>query len=158
MKRLCIFVSVAALMCATALGQERARTAAGAVETQAGARSLGEVRKIYVGDMGQDEEAERFRLLIEEALIKEGFTVVGTEEASDAVLTGALSVRDYDDKSEARAFVRLVTPAGARLWGRDFGHRRVVNPFSRKEPTKRRASEIAEALHRDWARAARTTP
>jgi hypothetical protein len=157
MKRLCIFVFVAALTCAVALGQEKSRSAE-AVQAGGSAASLGEVKKIFVGDMGEDAEAERFRLLVEEALVKEGFTVVGRAEAADAVLTGALSVRDYDDKSEARAFVRLFTPAGARLWGRDFGHRRAVNPFSRKEPTKRRAEEIAEALHRDWSRAARPTP
>jgi hypothetical protein len=148
MKRLCIFAFVAALTCVTAVGQEQS----------GGAPSLGQVKKIYVGDMGDDVEAERFRLLVEEALVKEGFTVVGNVIGADAVLTGALSVRDYDDKSEARAFVRLLTPSGTRLWGRDFGHRRVVNPFSRKEPTKRRAAEIAEALHRDWARSARATP
>jgi hypothetical protein len=157
MKRLCIFVFVAALTCAGALGQQRPRSAS---DTQApeSAASLGQVRRIYVGDMGDDDEAERFRLLVEEALEREGFTVVGRPEEADGVLTGALSVRDYDEKSEARAFVRLFTPGGARLWGRDFGHRRVVNPFSFKEPTKRRAREIAEALHRDWARSARATP
>jgi hypothetical protein len=157
MKRLCIFASVAALMCASAFGQERPRSGDDR-QAEGRAASLGQVKKIYVGDMGDDVEAERFRLLVEAALEAEGFTVVGAAEAADAVLTGALSVRDYDDKSEARAFVRLLTPSGARLWGRDFGHRRAVNPFSRKEPTKRRAEEIAEALHRDWARAARATP
>ena len=156
MKRLCTFVFAAALICSTAAAQERSRNAA--TQSAEAPASLGQVKKIYVGEMGEDVEAERFRLLLEEALIKEGFAVVGTPEAADAVLTGALSVRDYDDKSEARAFVRLLTPAGARLWGRDFGHRRVVNPFSRKEPTRRRAEEIAEALHRDWSRAGRATP
>jgi hypothetical protein len=156
MKRLCIFAFVAALMCAPALGQERAPRAGGGPAE--GAASLGRVKKIFVGDMGDDEEAERFRLLVEEALAAEGFTVVADAVVADAVLTGALSVRDYDKKSEARAFVRLVAPSGTRLWGRDFGHRRAVNPFSRKEPTRRRAEEIAEALHRDRERAARATP
>ena len=149
MKLLLTACTVLSLACAPALGQGRAAGAA---------PSLGEVRKIFVGEMGDDVEAERFRLLVEEALEKEGFTVVGSAGEADAVLTGALSVRDYEEKSEARAFVRLFTPEGTRLWGRDFGHRRAVNPFSRKEPTKRRAEEIAEALHRDWSRAARATP
>ena len=109
MKRLCIFVFVAALTCAGAQGQVRPRSTADG-QSQERVASLGQVRKIYVGDMGDDDEAERFRLLIEEALEREGFTVVGRAEAADAVLTGALSVRDYDDKSEARAFVRLFTP------------------------------------------------
>jgi len=159
MKRLCMLALVAALLCAPAFGQGRPRSSGGGDRQSQGRReSLGQVRKIYVGDMGDDEEAERFRLLIEQALEDEGFTVVGVPEDADAILTGALSVRDYDDKSEARAFVRLFTPSGARLWGRDFGHRRLVNPFSRKEPAKRRAEEIAEALHRDWIRSSRVGP
>lgn len=159
MERLCMLALAAALLCAPAAGQDRPRSSGGGdAQPRERRESLGQVRKIYVGEMGDDEEAERFRLLIEEALEAEGFTVVGLPDAADAVLTGGLTVRDYDDKSEARAFVRLFTPSGTRLWGRDFGHRRLVNPFSLKEPAKRRAEEIAEALHRDWRRAARVGP
>lgn len=154
MERLCMFALAAALVCLPGLGRVRAgdRPATGR------GPSLGQVKKIYVGDMGGADEAERFRLLLEGELDAQGFTVVGDPAEADAVLTGALSVRVYDHNSEARAIVKLVTPGGRRLWGRDFGHKRVVNPFSQKEPTQRRAEEIAEALHRDWIRAARVAP
>jgi hypothetical protein len=111
---------------------------------------LGLVRKIYVGDMGTDTEADRFRLLLEEQLSKRGFTIVERPESADAILTGALSVRVFDNKSEARAFVRLASPTGERLWSRDFGNRLLINPFSRQEPVKRRAEEVANRLREDW--------
>ena len=114
---------------------------------------LRDVRKIYVGDMGTADEADRFRFLLEEQLKRRGFTVVGAASEADAVLTGALSVRVFDEKSEARAFVKLEDAAGRRLWARDFGHKKfLVNPFSRQEPTKRRAEEVAKELRRDWER------
>ncbi|HEX8136390.1 MAG TPA: hypothetical protein VF544_02260 [Pyrinomonadaceae bacterium] len=111
---------------------------------------LGLVQKIYVGDMGGADEADRFRLLLEEQLSKRGFTVVEKAENADAILTGALSVRVFDDKSEARAFVRLMTPTGEHIWSKDFGNRWLVNPFSRQEPVKRRAEEVANRLREDW--------
>ena len=112
---------------------------------------LRDVRKIYVGDMGTADEADRFRFLLEEQLKKRGFNVVGRAEEADAVLSGALSVRVFDEKSEARAFIKLEDAAGRRLWARDFGHKKIlVNPLSRQEPTKRRAEEVAKELRRDW--------
>ncbi|HYP00051.1 MAG TPA: hypothetical protein VER76_07660, partial [Pyrinomonadaceae bacterium] len=112
---------------------------------------LQQVHKIYVGDMGTNDEAERFRLLLEEALTKRGFTVVSRAEDSDAVLTGALSVRVLDRATEARVYVRLETRGGERLWAKDFGHKRLrANPFDRTEPTKRRAGDVAKGLREDW--------
>jgi hypothetical protein len=111
------------------------------------------VQKIYVGDMGRADEAERFRFLVGEELSKQGFTIVERAEDADAVLSGALSVRVGDEKTEARAFVKLETPNGARLWAKYFGNRLIFNPLKRKEPTKRRASEIASELRKDWQKA-----
>jgi hypothetical protein len=114
---------------------------------------LREVHKIYVGDMGKADEAERFRFLIGEELAKKGFTIVERAEDADAILSGALSVRVGDENTEARAFVKLESQGGVRLWARDFGNRLIFNPFKRKEPTKRRASEIAQGLREDWDKA-----
>ena len=155
MKRSQLKVFVAALLClvacasATSALQHRPRRAA----------VLPDVQKIYIGDMGTADEADRFRLLLEEQLLKRNFAVVLKEEDADAVLTGVLSVRTYDDKSEARATVRLVSASGEVLWAKDFGHKRfTVNPFSLQEPTRRRAEEIAEALRRDFKRPTRSGP
>jgi hypothetical protein len=121
--------------------------------------TLPEVQKIYIGDMGADDEADRFRLLLEEQLLKRNFAVVLKEEDADALLTGVLSVRTYDDKSEARATVRLVSPSGEVMWAKDFGHKRfTVNPFSLQEPTRRRAEEVAEALRRDFKKPQSSRP
>ena len=111
------------------------------------------VRKIYVGDMGSVDEAERFRFLLEEQLSKKGFTVVERAEDADAILSGALSVRVFDDKSEARVYVKLESPGGERLWARDFGNRLLRNPFNRKEPAKLRAEDVANGLRSDWKKA-----
>ena len=136
------FCLLAGATAAAASGNERARRLP----------DLRDVRKIYVGDMGTADEADRFRFLLEEQLRRRGFSVVGTAAEADAVLSGALSVRVLDKKSEARAFVKLEDAAGRRLWARDFGHKILVNPFSRQEPTKRRAEEVAKELRRDWER------
>jgi hypothetical protein len=122
-------------------------------ERSADRDGLGVVQKIYVGDMGGADEADRFRLLLEEQLTKRGFTIVERAESADAILTGALSVRVFDDKSEARAFVRLTTQGGERIWARDFGSRLITNPFKRAEPVKRRAEEVANRLREDWRKA-----
>jgi hypothetical protein len=114
---------------------------------------LRDVHKIYVGDMGKADEAERFRYLVGEELQKKGFTIVESADEADAVLSGALSVRVGDENTQARAFVKLESKAGQRLWARDFGHRAIIlNPFDRKEPTKRRAAEIATELRKEWDR------
>ena len=115
--------------------------------------NLRDVHKIYVGDMGHADEAERFRFLVGEELTKKGFTVVNRAEEADATLSGALSVRVGDENTQARAFVKLESQTGQRLWAKDFGHRAILlNPFDRKEPTKRRAAEIANELRKEWDR------
>ena len=145
MKRSHLKLPAAAALCllllaSAAAGQSRPRKT----------DTLPSVQKIYIGDMGNADEADRFRLLLEEQLLKRGFDVVLRPEEADAVLTGALSVRVYAGKSEARVSVRLASRDGQVLWARDFGHKRFrVNPLSLQEPTKRRAEEVAEALRRD---------
>ena len=113
-----------------------------------GQSELNAVRKIHVGSMGNTDESERFRLLLEEALTQEGFMVVDQPEKADAVLTGALSVRVHDKKTRARVYVTLSTPEGVRLWGKDFGSR-FTSPFNRTEPVKLRAQDVANALRNE---------
>ncbi|HYN86740.1 MAG TPA: hypothetical protein VER32_15930 [Pyrinomonadaceae bacterium] len=146
-----VFVNVFAVaLCLTALAPGAAARDERRRQTGGAQRARADVQKIYVGDMGTADEADRFRFLLEEQLAKKGFTVVATEVEADGVLTGALSVRVHDKKSEARVFVQLNAPGGAKLWAKDFGHKRLVNPFSFKEPTRRRAEEVAEAMRREF--------
>ncbi len=154
MKRLSVHTLLFAfLICASAAAVAASANDDSDHPRRQGATALRDVHKIYVGDMGKADEAERFRFLLGEALEKRGFQVVERADEADAVLTGALSVRVGDDSTEARAFVKLESRAGERLWARDFGHRRIIlNPFDQKEPTKRRAAEIAEELRKAWDR------
>lgn len=108
------------------------------------------IQKIFVGDMGKADEASRFRLLLEDELTKRGFTVVDSADQADGVLTGVLSLRVLDEKSQARVYVTMNAPGGQRIWARDFGERVLVNPFKRIEPVKRRAQEVAKELEEEW--------
>ena len=118
---------------------------------------LHEVHKIYVGNMGDDDEAGRFRLLLEEQVSRKGFAVVDSAEKADAILTGALSVRVHRNSSTARAYVTLHTSKGQRLWGRDFGSK-MTNIFSLSEPVKLRAQDVANGLRNDWEKSAKLVP
>ena len=115
---------------------------------------LHQVHSIYVGNMGDDDEADRFRLLLEEQVARKGFVVVNSPEKADAVLTGALSVRIHRSSSTARVYVTLHTPKGERLWGRDFGSK-MTNLFSLTEPVKLRAQDVANGLKQDWDKSAK---
>ncbi len=121
------------------------------VGSQKSQAQLYRVQKVYVGSMGETDEAERFRLLLEEQLSGKGFTVVDGPEKADAILTGVLSVRVHDKKTQARVYVIISNPGGERLWGRDFGSR-LTSPFNRTEPVKLRAKDVANALRDDWMR------
>ena len=118
---------------------------------------LHEVHNIYVGNMGDDDEADRFRLLLEEQIAKKGFTVVYSPEKADAILTGALSVRVHENSSTARVYVTLDTPKGQKLWRRDFGSK-ISNLFSWNEPVKLRAQDVANGLKQEWDRSAKRVP
>lgn len=112
--------------------------------------SLSSIKKIYVGSMGQSDEAERFKLLLTDELGKEGFTTTDDSKMADAVLTGVLSVRVYSDQSLARVTTVLKTPDGVRLWGKDFEPHA---SFTRSDTVKLRAHDVAKTLRKDIAKA-----
>ena len=114
--------------------------------------SLVSVKKVYVGSMGQSDEAERFRLLLQDELGKAGFTTTEDERTADAVLSGALSVRVYARESIARATVVLKTPDGVRIWEHDF---QPHFKFGARDTVKVRAHDVARALRSDVEHARR---
>ena len=116
--------------------------------------SLHQVHKIYVGNMGDADEADRFRLLLEDQVARKGFAVVDTAEKADAILTGALSVRVHRNSSTARVYVTLHTPKGQTIWRRDFGSK-MSNIFTLTEPVKLRAQDVANGLKQDWDKSAK---
>ena len=110
------------------------------------------IRSIYIGDMGQSDEAQRFRLLLADALSDKGFTVVEKQDQADAVLSGVLAVRVHEDTTRARVTVMLKSRAGQRLWGGDFEPR--VKLFV-KDTVKLRAEDVASRLRKDWNKSAK---
>jgi hypothetical protein len=113
--------------------------------------ALTQVKKIKIGSMGQSDEAERFRLLLDEALGKAGFaTTTEANDTADAVMTGVLTVRTYPDRTTARATVVLKTPEGKRLWGGDFEPH---TSFKSKDSVKLRATDVASALAKEAKKA-----
>lgn len=115
--------------------------------------SLASVKKVYVGSMGQSDEAERFRLLLADELGKAHFATTEDAKTADAVLTGALSIRIYADESLARVTVVMKTPGGLRLWGKDFEpHQRWGR---RTDTVKMRAQDVAKNLRKDVDKAAK---
>ncbi len=111
------------------------------------------VKKIHIGSMGKSDEAERFQLLLEEQLEKKGFIVVTDADKADAILTGVLSLRVYDDTSIARVTVQLKTLDGKRIWGGDFQPKRSLKRVD--DTVKFRAENIAGRLRKDWNKSAK---
>ena len=129
---------------------------------QAGPPALHLVRKIYVEAMGASDEAARFRLLLEDQLSGQGFTVVDSPEKADAVLGGALSVDNsgiFGGDSDVGVTARLTSAAGERLWGYNIGGQiTILNPVTSlkfKEPIEYRAKELAKKLRGDWEKSAK---
>jgi hypothetical protein len=117
------------------------------------ATDLGTVSAIHIGSMGQSDDAERFRMLLEEELNKVHFRVTSDAGRADASLTGALSVRVYADSSVARATVVLKGAQEAALWRGDFQPRRTC---SRKDTVRLRAEDVAKELRKAVDKALRS--
>ncbi|HVF51152.1 MAG TPA: hypothetical protein VNA19_13750 [Pyrinomonadaceae bacterium] len=131
--------------------------AQGATAAQASeATRLHQVQRIYIGDMGDRDSAERFRLLLEEQLVKRGFGVVLREEQADAILGGVLSMPVLEAESDARITAQLRTPGGQLLWSGNFGPK-LTSFFRFKDPLKLRAEELANRLKKDWEQSAKNS-
>ena len=120
------------------------------------------VQKIYVEEMGTSPEAGRLRLLLEDQLSERGFTVVGTSEKADAVLSGVTSVARpgiHGGPADIAVTARLTAADGSRLWSTNIGGQvSVINPIKAlkfKEPVEHRARELAKRLRSDWEKSAK---
>jgi len=98
-------------------------------------------------------EAVRFRLLLEDQLSANGFTVVAKRDEADAVLNGVVSlVRSgiFGGPADINVTARLISSKGDRLWSVNTGGQIVIlNPVSSlkfKEPLQHRAKELAKKL------------
>jgi hypothetical protein len=112
------------------------------------AQDLKNIQKIYVGEMGQSDEAARFRILLGDDLTKVGFAVVDSASKADATLSGIMTVRVYSDTSIARATVSLSNPEGVRIWGKDF-EAHVGFHLGASDSVRFRAEDIAKSLRKE---------
>ncbi|HEY0079802.1 MAG TPA: hypothetical protein VGB73_14400 [Pyrinomonadaceae bacterium] len=127
-------------------------------QTSPGTRQLRlhEVVRIYIGDMGAGDAAARFRLLLEEQLVRKNFVVVDNEDRADALLVGVLSLPPLDEsEGNARVTVQLRAHEGDRLWSGNFGPR-LTSVFRMKDPLQMRAEELARRLRADWEKSAQS--
>jgi len=130
-----------------------ATAAAFGSETKATSPDLWKIQKIYVGEMGQSDEAARFRLLLEEQLSKSKYIVVSQPADAEATLSGILTVRVYANTATARATVRLKSPGGEPLWSGEFEPLRHYS--GTKDPVKLHAEYVAAYLRADSNKAAK---
>jgi hypothetical protein len=79
------------------------------------------VRRIYVAELGQSDEAERFRRELRGQLTRKRFTPVAGAEEAEAVLTGKFSFNG-DDHNGQLVFdpAELRDGSGALLWHGSF--------------------------------------
>src|SRR2546429_2370013 len=123
------------------------------------------VQKIYVEDMGTSPETARFRLLLEDQLSANGFTVVAKREEADGVLGGVVSLVDpgvFGGPTDIIVTARLTSLDGSRIWSTnnpgDNGQDFFLHPVSSlkfKEPIEYRAKELAKKLNHDRAKSAK---
>jgi len=75
------------------------------------------VQKVYVGKLGNNDDAERFRDQLAVALRDIGFTPWDEEEGADGIIKGTFSFQNYSDKSGAAANLRIMSPDNKEIWG-----------------------------------------
>jgi hypothetical protein len=115
--------------------------------------ALRKVERIFVGDMGQGNEAERFRMLLRQELSRASFKTVDKAEEADAVLTGVLVVRTYELRSDAKAIVVLKTAKGETVWESGFGSSKKRKMKRPSDPVMFQAQDIVFHLRQDWEEA-----
>ena len=95
----------------------------GASKSVQSAHTLTEVHHIYVDSIGHDDEAVRFRSLLNQEPTPASFIIEDDSAEADAVLSGTFSVRVLAGCSRAYADVAARASDGATIWQSDFGPR-----------------------------------
>jgi hypothetical protein len=112
------------------------------------------VKKIYVGELGSNDEVERFRYLFIESLTDEGFIIVESPDQADAIMTGIVVVRSSFvfsgrvgvTKILASGNLTLKTSDGERIWKGEFK----PGFFKRADGVPSMAKKSAELFKKDW--------
>ena len=114
---------------------------------------LAGVSKIFIGEMGKSDHAERFRFVLEDLLVEKGFSVVTDEALADATISGVFTLTIESEDEIARASIRLKLPSGERIWGGEF--RPSFSMRGSSDMTKRVAMTVTNRLREDKKKAAR---
>ena len=110
--------------------------------------NLSDATKVCIGSMGKSDNADRFRMLLDEELTKAKVPTTEVEGECDAVLTGVLATRTIQDETAADATVVLRNKDGQRLWGGDFK----TSFWWKSDDVRDRARAVASALSKAWRR------
>ncbi len=125
--------------------------ATSSASTSATAKS--KIGRIYVGTMGDNDDAEQFRVMLQYELGRVGFKVVDFAPQADSVLTGLITDRVVGGKATSRVTVFLNGRNGKRIWTGESsgtpGEARSVEDIFRL-----RAQDIARSLKRYAAKPA----
>jgi hypothetical protein len=115
--------------------------------------SLASVRTIHIGDMGIDENATRFRLLLTKEISARGFIATESEYA-DATISGVLAVAGKGEYHDGRCSAFLTNKDGAILWKWE-GETNPPRSFETFvfEPVSSLAFKLASALEKDFKKA-----
>ena len=112
------------------------------------------IQRIYIEELGNTDEAARFKFILAESLEDEGFRIVERKEDADAVLSGIVVAEDFMSvykgtgrtKIVARGNMLLKSAQGERIWKMEFK----PGFFKRTDGVKSMAKKVAEQLGDDW--------
>ena len=109
------------------------------------------IQKVYVGEMGSSDTAERFRLLLKQQLAETGFAVVGKPEKADATLSGVLSLPVnvlYSSEADVSLAIELTTSDGEQIWFANYANFN-FSVSDNRDPLKAGARRVADKLLSD---------
>lgn len=83
------------------------------------------VNKIFVGKLGNNDNAERFRFQLSRELAAVGFTPLAEKEEADAIVKGSFTYQNWSDRSGAQANLRLMSQDGQEIWGLSVADKKI---------------------------------
>lgn len=105
------------------------------------------VQRVWVGKLGNNEDAERFRSQLATELGRQGFTAWSQAEGADAVVKGTFSFRDFGARTGAAANLHIMGPDDKEIWGLTVNDPKP----DRKESSLWVAQEVAKKMREQKA-------
>lgn len=83
------------------------------------------VQKIFVGKLGNNDDAERFRFQFSRELANYGFTPWDGEEGADAIVKGSFTYQNYGEKTGAQANLRLLSQDNKEIYSLSVADKKI---------------------------------